>query len=94
MTLIPSIRICNRCNIEKNIYNFYMYSHFTYKHICKQCEQNSSYRKQLWYCDDCGFYIRQVNKSNHIVSHRHLINRFHNMKYDYSRLQPQNKRRA
>ena len=92
--LCSSLQICNRCNQEKSIHDFYSYTNGGYKRICKRCENTNKSKYELWYCDDCGITIRQRYKTKHLNSKRHLHCYFWNERYDSERLQKQNKRRS
>jgi hypothetical protein len=91
--MLNETRNCNRCGIEKSIKDFYAYTNFTLKSICKSCEINSINKYKLWYCDYCDINIRNKNKSKHLKSKRHLNCYFHGEKYNSNNLQLQNKRK-
>ena len=86
------LKTCSKCEEEKDFFDFYMRSDFTYKNICKQCEINSSRNKVLWHCDVCNVDIRKPNKAKHLNTNRHLSCKFFNDKYHYEKLPKQNKR--
>jgi hypothetical protein len=87
-----NLRICNRCNIKKSIHDFYTYTNtILYKSTCKDCENTNLSKLELWYCEVCEITIRQRCKTRHLNSIRHTKCRFFNEKYDYNRLQKQNK---
>ena len=91
--LCSSLQICNRCNQEKSIHDFYSYTNGGYKSICKRCENTNKSKYELYECNKCGLIIRQRNKKKHEESHRHLYYYFWGEQYDSERLQKQNKRK-
>ena len=86
------LRTCNRCEIEKSIYDFYTYTNGGYKCICKQCENGNKSKYKLWHCEICNETIRQRFMNKHLNSQKHLYCYFWNEEYDSSRLQKQCKR--
>jgi hypothetical protein len=44
------MKICNRCGLEKNETDFYKYTNANYKQICKDCENHSSCKYELYCC--------------------------------------------
>jgi hypothetical protein len=86
------IKTCNRCGTEKTIADFYLYTNGTLKSICKRCENTSFSKCKLWYCEDCGINIRQMKRTRHLKSKRHLHCYFTENKYNSENLQKQNKR--
>lgn len=90
------LKTCSKCDEKKDFFDFYMRGDFSYKNICKQCEieKSKNRSKKLWECEECNIIIREANQGKHLKSHRHLMNRFWGEQYDYSHLQPQNKRQS
>jgi len=85
-------KICNRCEIEKDIKDFYSYKDGHKKSICKHCEINNSNKKDLYLCEICDITIRKASKNKHNNSYRHEKNRLWNEQYDFNKLQWQNNR--
>ena len=55
---------CHKCQVEKDILDFYKYSTGQSKSICKQC--CSLYKQlKLWSCPICELTIRRRCKNRH-----------------------------
>ena len=65
-----TMRLCHRCFIEKDDSEFYNSKKI--RHICKQCELNYSYKKELYYCEVCNITIRKTSLKNHLLTRTHL----------------------
>ena len=87
---LQDIKTCNRCEIEKNINDFYTYNNGSIKSICKKCENTNKSKRELYTCEDCGMTLRLRFKNKHENSYRHQHCRFWNEQYDSNRLQLQN----
>jgi hypothetical protein len=64
-------RICHRCLIEKDVSEYYSNSKKE-RYICKQCEMNYPYKKELYYCEICSITIRKTYVEAHLLTRTHL----------------------
>ena len=65
-----TIRLCHHCFIEKDGSEYY--DNGKTRHVCKQCELNYPYKKELYYCEICNINIRNTSLKDHLLTRTHL----------------------